>query len=155
MEGGQGPADQHQPGSGAAAGPGPFHPRRGEVGEGCEPHSPSGDIKAGNLDYNVFTNTQFKTVEPIADVVVKIDARGNPVRIRDPALRRTPRYPDQHRAHRRQALRLSAGNKQPTANTEGRVGRASPRLYPNDRHLAGVQSDFFDQSVYIRQAFKT
>ena len=44
---------------------------------------PSGDIKAGNLDYNVFTNTQFKTVEPINDVVVKIDPRGNPVRVRD------------------------------------------------------------------------
>ena len=44
---------------------------------------PSGDIKAGNLAYNVFTNNQFKTVEPIHDVVVKVDARGNPVRVRD------------------------------------------------------------------------
>ena len=25
---------------------------------------PSGNIKAGNLDYNVFTNNQFRTVEP-------------------------------------------------------------------------------------------
>ena len=44
---------------------------------------PSGDIKAGNLDYNVFTNNQFRTVEPIQDVVVKVNQQGNPVRVRD------------------------------------------------------------------------
>ena len=60
------------------------HPRRGPRRvKASNLILPSGDIKAGNLDYNVFTNTQFKTVEPISDVVVKIDARGNPVRVRD------------------------------------------------------------------------
>ena len=44
---------------------------------------PSGDIKAGNLDYNVFTNNQFRTVEPIQDVIVKVNQQGNPVRVRD------------------------------------------------------------------------
>src|SRR5678815_1855464 len=44
---------------------------------------PSGDLKAGNLDYNVFTNNQFKTVEPMNDVIVKVDQLGNPVRVRD------------------------------------------------------------------------
>ncbi|NJN69977.1 MAG: efflux RND transporter permease subunit [Nitrospira sp.] len=44
---------------------------------------PSGDIKAGNLDYNVFTNNQFRTVEPIQDVIVKVNQLGNPVRVRD------------------------------------------------------------------------
>jgi multidrug efflux pump subunit AcrB len=44
---------------------------------------PSGDMKAGNLDYNVFTNNQFKTVEPITDVIVKLNQQGNPVRVRD------------------------------------------------------------------------
>ncbi|HWF61354.1 MAG TPA: efflux RND transporter permease subunit [Nitrospira sp.] len=44
---------------------------------------PSGNIKAGNLDYNVFTNNQFRTVEPIQDVIVKVNPQGNPVRIRD------------------------------------------------------------------------
>src|SRR5919109_2353658 len=44
---------------------------------------PSGDIKAGNLDYNVFTNNQFTAVEPINEVVVKLSPQGNPVRVRD------------------------------------------------------------------------
>lgn len=44
---------------------------------------PSGNIKAGNLDYNVFTNNQFRTVEPIQDVIVKVNPQGNPVRVRD------------------------------------------------------------------------
>jgi len=44
---------------------------------------PSGDLKAGNLDYNVFTNNQFKTVEPINDVIVKATPEGTPVRVKD------------------------------------------------------------------------
>ena len=44
---------------------------------------PSGDIKAGNLDYNVFTNNQFRTVDPIQDVIVKVNQQGSPVRVRD------------------------------------------------------------------------
>src|SRR5918992_280826 len=44
---------------------------------------PSGDLKAGNLDYNVFTNNQFTSVEPINDIIVKLNTQGNPVRVRD------------------------------------------------------------------------
>src|SRR2546425_13242352 len=44
---------------------------------------PSGDLKAGNLDYNVFTNNQFKTAEPINDVIVKAKPEGTPVRGKD------------------------------------------------------------------------
>src|SRR6478752_1113230 len=44
---------------------------------------PSGNIKAGNLDYNVFTNNQFRAVDPIQDVIVKVNPQGSPVRVRD------------------------------------------------------------------------
>src|SRR5438094_7284145 len=117
---------------------------------------PSGDIKAGNLDYNVFTNTQFKTIEPINDVIVKATPEGSPIRVRDLGtvsdssdiqtnIVRTDR-------HRPVYLRV---NKQPIANTVEVVDalrRALPRMIgvPPGVKL-GVS---FDQSVYIRQSIK-
>ena len=117
---------------------------------------PSGDIKAGNLDYNVFTNTQFKTVEPIADVVVKIDARGNPVRIRDLGTLSDSSDIQTNivRTDGKRSVYLRV-NKQPTANTVEVVDalrRALPRMIGIP---AGVQLGIsFDQSVYIRQAIR-
>src|SRR6184192_4136430 len=32
---------------------------------------PSGDVKLGTIDYNVFTNNQFSIVEPMEDIVVR------------------------------------------------------------------------------------
>jgi CzcA family heavy metal efflux pump len=117
---------------------------------------PSGDIKAGNLDYNVFTNNQFKTVEPIQDVVVKVDAKGNPVRIRDVGtvtdssdiqtnIVRTD-------GHRSVYLRV---NKQPIANTV-EVVDALQRTLPKMIGIPpGVKLGIsFDQSLYIRMAIK-
>ncbi|MBX3236445.1 MAG: efflux RND transporter permease subunit [Nitrospiraceae bacterium] len=117
---------------------------------------PSGDIKAGNLDYNVFTNTQFKTVEPIADVVVKIDARGNPVRIRDLGTLSDSSDIQTNivRTDGKRSVYLRV-NKQPTANTVEVVDalrRALPKMIGIP---AGVQLGIsFDQSVYIRQAIQ-
>ncbi len=117
---------------------------------------PSGDIKAGNLDYNVFTNTQFKTVEPIADVVVKIDARGNPVRIRDLGTLSDSSDIQTNivRTDGKRSVYLRV-NKQPTANTVEVVDalrRALPKMIGIP---AGVQLGIsFDQSVYIRQAIR-
>src|SRR5436853_76913 len=37
---------------------------------------PSGDLRAGNLDYNVFTNTQVASAKPLEDVVVRPGAMG-------------------------------------------------------------------------------
>jgi CzcA family heavy metal efflux pump len=117
---------------------------------------PSGDIKAGNLDYNVFTNNQFKTVEPIQDVVVKVDAKGNPVRIRDVGtvtdssdiqtnIVRTD-------GHRSVYLRV---NKQPIANTV-EVVDALQRTLPKMIGIPpGVKLGIsFDQSLYIRMAIR-
>jgi len=117
---------------------------------------PSGDIKAGNLDYNVFTNNQFKKVEPINDVIVKVDSRGNPVRIRD--LGTVTDSSDiqtnivRTDGHRSVYLRV---NKQPIANTVEVVDalrRALPKMVGIP---AGVKLGIsFDQSLYIRMAIK-
>ncbi|MEK6804771.1 MAG: efflux RND transporter permease subunit [Nitrospirota bacterium] len=117
---------------------------------------PSGDIKAGNLDYNVFTNTQFKTVEPINDVVVKIDPRGNPVRVRDigTLTDSSDIQTNVVRTDGKRSVYLRV-NKQPIANTVEVVDalrKAIPKMIgiPPGVHL-GIS---FDQSVYIRQSIK-
>ncbi len=115
---------------------------------------PSGDIKAGNLDYNVFTNNQFKTVEPIADVVVKVNQQGNPVRIRDLGtvtdssdIQTNIVRADSHRAV---YLRV---NKQPIANTVEVVDALRKAIPKMIGIPPGVQLGIsFDQSLYIRQA---
>ncbi len=117
---------------------------------------PSGDIKAGNLDYNVFTNNQFKTVEPIADVVVKIDARGSPVRVRDLGTLSDSSDIQTNivRTDGKRSVYLRV-NKQPIANTVEVVDalrRALPKMIGIP---PGVQLGIsFDQSVYIRQSME-
>src|ERR671918_1857953 len=79
---------------------------------------PSGDIKAGNLDYNVFTNNQFKSAEPINDVIVKLDARGSPVRVKDlgTVTDSSDIQTNVVRTDGKRSVYLRV-NKQPTANT--------------------------------------
>jgi multidrug efflux pump subunit AcrB len=115
---------------------------------------PSGDIKAGNLDYNVFTNNQFKTVEPINDVVVKVDTKGNPVRIRDigTVTDSSDIQTNIVRTDGQRSVYLRV-NKQPIANTVEVVDalqRALPKMVgiPPTVNL-GIS---FDQSLYIRMA---
>ncbi|MGH7232486.1 MAG: efflux RND transporter permease subunit [Nitrospiraceae bacterium] len=115
---------------------------------------PSGDIKAGNLDYNVFTNNQFKTVEPINDVIVKVNELGNPVRVRDlgTVTDASDIQTNIVRTDGQRAVYLRV-NKQPGANTVGVVD-ALRRALPN---MIGIPSGVklgvsFDQSVYIRQS---
>jgi CzcA family heavy metal efflux pump len=117
---------------------------------------PSGDIKAGNLDYNVFTNNQFKTVEPIHDVVVKVDAKGNPVRIRDLGTV-TDSSDIQTNIVRTDGARsvYLRVNKQPIANTV-EVVDALQRTLPRMIGIPpGVKLGIsFDQSLYIRMAIR-
>lgn len=117
---------------------------------------PSGDIKAGNLDYNVFTNNQFKTVEPIHDVVVKVDAKGNPVRIRDlgTVVDSSDIQTNIVRTDGQRSVYLRV-NKQPIANTV-EVVDALQRVLPNMIGIPpGVSLGIsFDQSLYIRMAIK-
>ncbi len=117
---------------------------------------PSGDIKAGNLDYNVFTNTQFKTVEPINDVVVKIDPRGNPVRVRDVGVLTDSSDIQTNvvRTDGKRSVYLRV-NKQPIANTVEVVDALRKAIPKMIGIPPGVQLGIsFDQSVYIRQSIK-
>lgn len=117
---------------------------------------PSGDIKIGNLDYNVFTNNQFKSVEPLNDVIVKVNPQGNPVRVRDlgTVADSWDIQTNIVRVDSKRAVYLRV-NKQPTANTVVVVDalrRAMPRMVGLP---PGVQLGVsFDQSVYIRMAIK-
>ncbi|MEW6543485.1 MAG: efflux RND transporter permease subunit [Nitrospirota bacterium] len=117
---------------------------------------PSGDIKAGTLDYNVFTNNQFRTVEPINDVIVKVTPQGQPVRVRDlgTVTDSSDIQTNIVRTDGQRSVYLRV-NKQPTANTVEVVDalrQALPKMIgipPNVK--LGVS---FDQSVYIRQSIK-
>ncbi|MCC2640844.1 MAG: acrB [Nitrospira sp.] len=117
---------------------------------------PSGDIKAGSLDYNVFTNTQFKTVEPINDVVVKIDLRGNPVRVRDVGTLTDSSDIQTNvvRTDGKRSVYLRV-NKQPNANTVEVVDALRKAIPKMIGIPPGVQVGIsFDQSTYIRQSIK-
>ena len=117
---------------------------------------PSGDIKAGNLDYNVFTNNQFKTVEPINDVVVKVNPQGNPVRVKDlgTVTDSSDIQTNIVRTDGRRSVYLRV-NKQPTANTVQVVDALRAAL-PNMTGIPpGVRLGVsFDQSTYIRQSIR-
>lgn len=115
---------------------------------------PSGDIKAGVLDYNVFTNNQFKTVEPINDVIVKLDQQGSPVRVRDlgTVTDSSDIQTNIVRTNGKRAVYLRV-NKQPIANTVAVVDGLRAQLDKMVGVPEGVELTIsFDQSVYIRQA---
>lgn len=117
---------------------------------------PSGDLKAGNLDYNVFTNNQFKAVEPINDVIVKVDPQGNPVRVRDlgTVTDSSDIQTNIVRTDGQRSVYLRV-NKQPVANTV-EVVDALRKALPNMVGIPpGVKLGIsFDQSIYIRQSIK-
>ncbi len=117
---------------------------------------PSGNIKAGNLDYNVFTNNQFRTIEPIRNVIVKVNQQGNPVRIRDLGTV-TDSSDIQTNIVRTDGTRsvFLRVNKQPNANTVEVVDALRAAL-PN---MIGIPPSVklgisFDQSVYIRRSIQ-
>jgi len=117
---------------------------------------PSGDIKAGNLDYNVFTNNQFKSVEPINDVIVKVNALGNPVRVRDvgTVTDSSDIQTNIVRTDGKRSVYLRV-NKQPVANTVQVVDALHTALPKMIGIPPGVQLGIsFDQSLYIRMAIK-
>ena len=117
---------------------------------------PSGDLKAGNLDYNVFTNNQFKSIEPINDVIVKLNTQGNPVRVRDlgTVTDSSDIQTNVVRVDGQRSVYLRV-NKQPIANTVEVVNalrKAMPRMVGIPPGVTlGIS---FDQSVYIRMAIK-
>jgi hydrophobe/amphiphile efflux-1 (HAE1) family protein len=114
---------------------------------------PSGDVKLGSFDYNVFTNNQFSVVAPMEDIVVRRTGT-TPIRLRD-----VGRVEDSAetqvsivRVNGERAVYLRV-NKQPGANTV-EVVDAVKAVRPK---LLGVPPGVnvnlsLDQSTYIRQS---
>lgn len=127
---------------------------------------PSGHLRAGGRDYNLFTNSQLEDVRPLGDVVIKASPAG-PVHVKDvgrvvdgaadqtDVVRILTRRVDENgqvtfEGGRGVILRVL---KQPGANTV-EVVDAVKALLPK---LRGVPPSvklgvFFDQSTYIRSA---
>ena len=124
---------------------------------------PSGDLKAGERDYNIFSNTQFGEARPLRDVVLSpatVTRSGNtqaPVRISDVAVAEDGAQ-DQNEIVRINGQRgvFFRVNKQPGANTVAVVDAVRAAL-PG---LRGVPPNVklavsFDQSSYIRAAISS
>jgi hydrophobe/amphiphile efflux-1 (HAE1) family protein len=117
---------------------------------------PSGDVKLGTLDYNVFTNNQFSIVDPMENIVVR-RFNGTPIRVRDLGRVEDSAETQQSivRVNGDKAVYLRV-NKQPGANTV-EVVDAVKRTLPNLLGLPpGVSVNLtFDQSTYIRQSIRS
>jgi len=120
---------------------------------------PSGSLRAGDRDYNVFTNTQVPDIGPLGRVIVR-SSEGTPgqsqglVRVSDVA-----KVVD-HTADQTEIVRINGRRgvylrvlKQPGANTIATVDAVRAAI-PNLRGVpANVDLDIsFDQSKYIRSA---
>lgn len=119
---------------------------------------PSGDLRAGTLDYNVFSNTSFGEARPLRDVVVRPgDGTAAPVRISDVA-----RVEDGS-ADQTEIVRINGERgvyfrvlKQPGANTVAVVDAVRKAI----GNLRGVPPNVklaisFDQSSYVRAAISS
>jgi multidrug efflux pump subunit AcrB len=114
---------------------------------------PSGWIRIGKRHYNIFSNSQFRVVPLIAEVVVR-SRGGVPVRVADVGAVEDSAEEQTNivRGGGHHAVYLAI-NKQPGANTVDVVDGVRQRL----SRLVGVPpgvrlSLTFDQSVYIRQS---
>jgi hydrophobe/amphiphile efflux-1 (HAE1) family protein len=124
---------------------------------------PSGTLRAGERDYNVFANTQFGDARPLRDVIVQPAARtsagepGSPVRISDVAtvVDGTADQSEIARVNGKRAVYFRV-QKQPGANTVAVVDAVKKAL-PTLRGIPpSVKLDTsFDQSAYIRAAISS
>jgi hydrophobe/amphiphile efflux-1 (HAE1) family protein len=123
---------------------------------------PSGDLRSGNRDYNVFANTQIEQVRALDQVIVRPGTvslgpqASQPVRLSDVA------EVEDGTADQSNIVRINGQRgvylrvlKQPGANTIGVVDAVRAAL----PKLAGVPANVhtaisFDQSSYIRSAVK-
>jgi CzcA family heavy metal efflux pump len=117
---------------------------------------PSGDIKIGSIDYNMFTNNQFQLVKPMEDIVVR-KVGEVPVRVRDLGFVEdsSEQQTSIVRVDGERAVYLRV-NKQPSANTIDVVDGVRALLSKLDRVPPGVKVGLiFDQSTYIRQSIES
>jgi len=116
---------------------------------------PSGDVKLGTFDYNVFTNNQFSVVAPMEDIVVRRTGT-TPIRLRD-----VGRVEDSAetqvsivRVNGERAVYLRV-NKQPGANTIEIVDAVKATMPKLLGVPPGVNVNMsLDQSTYIRQSIE-
>ena len=116
---------------------------------------PSGDVKLGTFDYNVFTNNQFSVIEPMEDIVVRRTGT-TPIRLRD-----VGRIEDSAetqvsivRVNGERAVYLRV-NKQPGANTIEIVDAVKATVPKLLGIPPGVNLNMsLDQSTYIRQSIQ-
>ncbi len=114
---------------------------------------PSGDLKLGNLDYNVFTNNQFSVVEPMENIIVR-RVGGTQIRLRDLGRVEDSWETQQSvvRVNGERAVYLRV-NKQPGGNTVDVVDAVKEKLPRLTGLPAGVNIRMtLDQSIYIRQS---
>ncbi len=126
---------------------------------------PSGHLRAGTRDYNLFTNTQIDAVKALESVVLKTTAQGpvkigDVARVLDDAQDQTDIVRVLTRSENNGKYQLDGGRavqmrvlKQPGANTVEVVDGVK-ELLPKMRNVPpGVRLGvFFDQSTYVRAA---
>lgn len=112
---------------------------------------PSGDLKTGVYDYSLRTQSQFNLVQPMGDIVIKVQ-NGVPIRVRDVA-RIEDSYQEQTEIVRNNGQHgvILRVQKTPGSNTVEVVDEVLEQL----KHLRDVPpnvtaSTSFDQSEYIR-----
>jgi hydrophobe/amphiphile efflux-1 (HAE1) family protein len=116
---------------------------------------PSGDVKLGTFDYNVFTNNQFSVVAPMEDIVVRRTGT-TPIRLRDvgSVADSAETQVSIVRVDGQRAVYLRV-NKQPGGNTVDivdAVKAAMPKLLGIPPGVSVSMS--LDQSTYIRQSIE-
>ncbi|MDP4173422.1 MAG: efflux RND transporter permease subunit [Bacteroidota bacterium] len=113
---------------------------------------PSGDLKTGNFDYSLKTESRFNVIRPMEDIVVRV-VNGVPVRIKDIA-KVEDSYQEQTeiiRINGKPGLTLRV-QKLASANTVDVVNavlKALPKLNGIPENVKLTLS--FDQSLYIKQ----
>ena len=116
---------------------------------------PSGDVKLGTFDYNLFTNNQFSVVAPMEDIVVRRTGT-TPIRLRDvgSVADSAETQVSIVRVNGQRAVYLRV-NKQPGGNTVDivdAVKAAMPKLLGIPPGVSVSMS--LDQSTYIRQSIE-
>jgi multidrug efflux pump subunit AcrB len=117
---------------------------------------PAGDVKIGDFDYNVYTNSMIKVVDQMNDIPIKM-VNGVPLFLRDvgKAVDSTMIQTNVVRINGNRAVYLPI-LKQAGANTIAVIDGIKdilPKLINIPKDLAIKL--LFDQSLYIRQAIKT
>lgn len=117
---------------------------------------PAGDVKIGNFDYNVYTNSMIQVVDQMNNIPIKIQ-NGAPVTLREvgKAVDSEMIQTNVVRINGRRAVYVPI-MKQAGANTLAVIDGVKEKLTT----LIGLPPDLdvrliFDQSLYIRQAIRT